>query len=124
MEEKGPSISQFMGKDILKGTKTFSSTFCIQRGLTQFYKLLENEVILVLGYLRHYSNLEKLAPVLISMVLSIFIFSFRAFNYYSKNEGNELFWSNDSGNIRKQPAVKSYFGNSVIGILSSFLEIS
>ena len=25
MEEKGPSISQFLGKDILKGTKAFNS---------------------------------------------------------------------------------------------------
>ena len=25
MEEKGPNISQFMGEDILKGTKAFNS---------------------------------------------------------------------------------------------------
>ena len=37
VEEKGPSISQLMSQNILKGTKDFkefNSTFSIQRGLT------------------------------------------------------------------------------------------
>ena len=62
-------------------------------------------------------------PVSISVVLPILIFSFRPFNYYSKKEVNELFWSSDSGDIGNNQ-LKSYFGNSEIAILSPFLEIS
>ena len=36
--------------------------------------------------------------MLIAIVFTIFMFSaFRAFNYYSNNKVNELFWSSDSG---------------------------
>ena len=86
-----------------KQSLQFNSTFCTQRGLTHFQKPLEGGVILlVLGYLRHYSNLEKFPLVSVSIVFPIFIFSaFRAFNYYSKNVVNELFWSSDAGDIGK-----------------------
>ena len=72
----------------------------------------------------HYSNLEDLLPVSISIVLPIFIFStFRAFNYYSNNEVNELLWQVIL-EILGNNQLKSYFGNSQIAILSPFLQIS
>ena len=50
---------------------------------------------------KSYYQKDKLTPVLISIVLPICIFSLRPFNYYSKNEVSELFWSSDSGDIGK-----------------------
>ena len=82
-------------------------------------------IIAVLGYLRHYNNLEKLPlSVLISKDLSILIIlTFRVFNYYSimgsMNYLGQVFLE-----ILENNELKSYFGNSEIEILSSFLEIS
>ena len=81
-------------------------------------------IIPVLGYLRHYNNLEKLPlSVLISKDLSILIIlTFRVFNYYSimgsMNYLGQVFLE-----ILENNELKSYFGNSEIEILSSFLEI-
>ena len=69
-------------------------------------------------YLRHYGNLEKLPLVSISIVFPIFIFSFRAFNYYSKNEVSELF-GQVILQILENNHLKSYFENSEIAILSN-----
>ena len=85
----------------------------------------DDRIIPVLGYLRHYNNMEKLPlSVLISKDLSILIIlTFRVFNYYSiigsMNYLGQVFLE-----ILENNELKSYFGNSEIEILSSFLEIS
>ena len=62
-----------MGKDFLKETKAFNSTFCMHRGLIHILKASEGGVIPAVGYLGYYANLEKLAPrIMISTDFPIF----------------------------------------------------
>ena len=110
-----------MGKDILKGTKDFNSIphSAFKEVLLISKSPLEGGVILVLGYLRYYSNLEKLPSVdfynFAHFYLSIIIPKMRSMNYF----GHEVILE-----ILEYNTLKSYFGNSEIAILSSFLEIS
>ena len=115
VEEKSPSIFQFTGKDILKGTKGLSS-------VPHFAFLLISKSHQRCR--RHYSNLEKSPPVLIFIVLPIFLLQhfelsiiipiMRSMNYF----GQVIL------EILENNQLRSYFGNSEIVILSPFLEIS